>query len=502
MAFDIIKADKIRDGEIPPFEIGTLEPVYTHQAVASSFLYEGGRCLNLDEMGVGKTIEALGAAWLESTESVVKAVVLTPSAVQHQWAAEVEKFLGWKTIVIEGSKAHRDNQYNYFNELSDNVVLITHYATPVKDEQHFVKLNATTLILDEVTMAKNPETKIHKLLQSVKYKYNRVYGFTGTPITLSLGDIYWIFTLLGVDGVVGSFEEEVLPYLETQTVSVKGRKFSSVVSATGFEELSAKLAPYIIRRTLAEVIPPETEHELGIISAQKPKLKVVPLNYDQHQQQVFQSLKQDANRLTKTGSYKPLEMYQNFLQAASSPALIREDYTFQSPKELWLLETLRSSNEKVVVFVRYLCYLYILERALKDNNFDYVTISGNETSEEKDIHKKEFIEHSSKRVMFITGAGKFGLNLQTATHLVFLDVPYNPADVLQYIGRVYRLGQMKDVTVSMVFLKNTLEEDNFRKLYKRQAVLDEFFDTEDAKMYKLEGSFVRGFLEKDYTKLE
>ena len=102
MAFDIIKADKIRDGEIPPFEIGTLEPVYTHQAVASSFLYEGGRCLNLDEMGVGKTIEALGAAWLESTESVVKAVVLTPSAVQHQWAAEVEKFLGWKTIVIEG----------------------------------------------------------------------------------------------------------------------------------------------------------------------------------------------------------------------------------------------------------------------------------------------------------------------------------------------------------------------------------------------------------------
>ena len=51
-------------------------------------------------------------------------------------------------------------------------------------------------------------------------------------------------------------------------------------------------------------------------------------------------------------------------------------------------------------------------------------------------------------------------------------------------------------------MENTIEEDIFRKLNKRQSVLDEFFDTDMAKLFIRPQPYVWGFLEKDYKCLD
>ena len=94
------------------------------------------------------------------------------------------------------------------------------------------------------------------------------------------------------------------------------------------------------------------------------------------------------------------------------------------------------------------------------------------------------------------------MNLQIAQTFIFLDIPYNPADILQMINRIYRYGQLGRVNVLLTFMENTIEEDIFRKLNKRQSVLDEFFDTDMAKLFIRPQPYVWGFLEKDYKCLD
>ena len=85
----------------------------------------------------------------------------------------------------------------------------------------------------------------------------------------------------------------------------------------------------------------------------------------------------------------------------------------------------------------------------------------------------------------MTGAGKFGLNLQVSDTILFLDIPYTPSDVFQYIGRVLRTGQTKNVDVYFFYMLNTPEEDLFDSLRRKQEEIDLFFRTSKAQLFDL-----------------
>lgn len=55
-------------------------------------------------------------------------------------------------------------------------------------------------------------------------------------------------------------------------------------------------------------------------------------------------------------------------------------------------------------------------------------------------------------------AGNLGLNMVAATHVVLLDLWWNPTTEDQAIDRAHRIGQTRPVTVSRLTIKNTIEE--------------------------------------------
>ncbi|WP_428374373.1 helicase-related protein [Lichenicoccus sp.] len=64
-----------------------------------------------------------------------------------------------------------------------------------------------------------------------------------------------------------------------------------------------------------------------------------------------------------------------------------------------------------------------------------------------------------RRTRFLsTDAGSTGLNLQHASTLVNMDLPWNPAVLEQRIARIHRLGQKRPVRVSNFVAKGTIEE--------------------------------------------
>jgi superfamily II DNA/RNA helicase len=61
------------------------------------------------------------------------------------------------------------------------------------------------------------------------------------------------------------------------------------------------------------------------------------------------------------------------------------------------------------------------------------------------------------RVFVSTDAGGVGLNLQNASLMVNLDMPWNPAILEQRVGRIYRMGQTENVTVINMVATETIE---------------------------------------------
>ncbi len=62
-------------------------------------------------MGLGKTVQTMGAAHMLWKQGKVKKVlVICPSSLKYQWSSEIEKFLGHTNIVIDGKNTKEKNK--------------------------------------------------------------------------------------------------------------------------------------------------------------------------------------------------------------------------------------------------------------------------------------------------------------------------------------------------------------------------------------------------------
>src|SRR6185312_9237855 len=71
---------------------------------------------------------------------------------------------------------------------------------------------------------------------------------------------------------------------------------------------------------------------------------------------------------------------------------------------------------------------------------------------------ERFRDDPNCQVFLSTDAGSTGLNLQHASTLVNMDLPWNPAVLEQRIARIHRIGQAQPVRVINFVAKGTIEE--------------------------------------------
>ena len=80
------------------------------------------------------------------------------------------------------------------------------------------------------------------------------------------------------------------------------------------------------------------------------------------------------------------------------------------------------------------------------------------------------------RVSLSTDAGSTGLNLQVASTIINLDLPWNPAVLEQRIARIYRLGQKRNIQVVNLVAKDTIEEQMIGKLRFKTSMFEGVLD--------------------------
>ncbi|MBU6473916.1 MAG: SWF/SNF helicase family protein, partial [Alphaproteobacteria bacterium] len=113
---------------------------------------------------------------------------------------------------------------------------------------------------------------------------------------------------------------------------------------------------------------------------------------------------------------------------------------------------------KAVVFSQWTRTHDIVIRRLNARKIDYVSFHGGVPSEKRPALIERFRHDPDCRVFLSTDAGSTGLNLQHASTLVNMDLPWNPAVLEQRIARIHRMGQARPVRIINFVAKGTIEE--------------------------------------------
>ena len=144
----------------------------------------------------------------------------------------------------------------------------------------------------------------------------------------------------------------------------------------------------------------------------------------------------------------------------SSYLLDQTDDQSTKPEEFATLlsEMLETPGTKVVVFSQWLRMHELIERRLKEKEIGYVLFHGGVPGNKRKDLIDRFRDDPNCRVFLATDAGGVGLNLQFASAVVNLDMPWNPAVLEQRIGRVHRLGQKRPVQVVNFVSQGTIEQ--------------------------------------------
>ncbi|MFP7300096.1 DEAD/DEAH box helicase [Neobacillus niacini] len=139
-------------------------------------------------------------------------------------------------------------------------------------------------------------------------------------------------------------------------------------------------------------------------------------------------------------------------------------------------------NEKIVIFATYLGTVEMLaEEIERDYPGQGVTVLKGGDHGAKVASEKRFRRADGPKVLISTAAGREGINLQFSRVLFNFDLPWNPMDVEQRIGRIHRYGQKHTAQVYNLVLSDTIEgkiylllDEKLKEIARTLGKVDEF----------------------------
>jgi len=421
--------------------------LYAYQCEGALFAAKAGRCLIADDMGLGKTIQAMAAAEILARHADVRRVlVICPTSLKHQWQGEIAKFTDRLATVVQGPKTARRQLY-----ATDSFYTIVNYDVVHRDLEAIAAERFDLIVLDEAQRIKNWKTRAAKTVKQLDSDY--AFVLTGTPLENRLEELHSIVEFVDRHRLGPMFR-----FLAThQHVNEDGR----VVGYQKLNDVSRTLEPILVRRTKESVLKelperlekrffvPMTDQQMDLHAENREVVARIV-----HKWRRYGYLSEiDQRRLTCA--------LQNMRMSCNSTYLLdkQTDHGFKADELASLLEeVLENPGTKVVIFSQWLRMHELIVRRLERRKLQHVLFHGGVPSPKRKGLVNRFSEDPDCRLFLSTDAGGVGLNLQHASMVANMDMPWNPAVLEQRIGRVHRLGQSRPVRVVHFIAQGTIEE--------------------------------------------
>jgi SNF2 family DNA or RNA helicase len=397
--------------------------------------WNAGACL-ADEMGLGKTLQSI-AVLLQRAEKG-PALVVCPVSLIGNWTSEVARFA--PSLHVTTLAATTGGRRETLQALRNGDLLITSYGLLQSEDKLFAEYNFATIILDEAHVIKNNATKTSKATMHLKGAFR--IALTGTPLQNHLGEIWNLFNFIN-PGLLGSLQHFNDTFVKSPDEQTR-------------KHLKKLIAPFMLRRTKAAVtdeLPPKTEI-----------VKRVSLSPEEAA--FYEALRRQAvrNLESEEGGAKHIQVLAEITrlrQACCNPQLVDPHTTIASTKLatfLDLVNELRESGHKILVFSQFVTHLAIVRKALDAQAICYQYLDGATPTKERQKRVNAFQNGEGELFLISLKAGGLGLNLTAADYVIHLDPWWNPAVEDQASDRAHRIGQTRPVTIYRLVAENTIEE--------------------------------------------
>ncbi len=456
--------------------------LYPYQKEGILFAFRVGKAIIADEMGLGKTIQAIGTAELLRKERLISTVlILCPTSLKYQWKKEIERFTDSTVLVVEGNHLQRKAQYK-----SEEFYKIVSYNSACNDIKIMGSLHTDLLIMDEVQRLKNWNTQIAKAGRRIESPYT--VALSGTPLENKLDELYSIMQLVDQYclGPYYKFQEEtqIKDNLTGKLTGYKNlNKSGEKLTSSLLRRRKRDVALQLPERTNKVLFVPMTKEQRGMHEDFQWSVSMLVTKWKQHR---FLS-ETDRKRLLLLLSQMRMVCDSTYILDQKS----RHDTKIEETMQI-LHNVIESGDEKVVIFSQWERMTRLVAQELDKLEIRYEYLHGAIPSKERKNLVENFTEMAESRVFLSTDAGSTGLNLQVASILINLDLPWNPAVLEQRIARIYRIGQKSNIQVINMVASDTIEERMLSTLNFKsslfEGVLDNGEDTiflEDSKLDKI-----------------
>lgn len=474
---DIIEMGYGADND-PAFENLVKTKLFLFQKEGVRFAAEKGRCIIADDMGLGKTVQAIAAAELLKKEMAISTVfIICPTSLKYQWKSEIEKFTGQVAWVVEGNPEKRKEQY-----LNDSFYKIVSYNMAVNDIEDINASSPDLFILDEAQRIKNLKARISQHIKKLRSPYTFV--LTGTPLENKLEELYSIVQFVN-PYILGPFFRFMNDH---RIVDERGR-------VTGYRNLNSIgqiLSETMIRRRKKEVIeqlPERMDKVLYVPMTEKQRTL-----HDEYQHSVAQLI----SKWRRQGSLNEkdrqrLMILLNTMRMVCDSTFLVDQKTRYDTKIGELMNILEEffgvGEEKVVIFSQWERMTRIVAHELDAHGIKYEHLHGGIPGSSRGKLFDNFNNNRECKVFLSTDVGGFGLNLQTASLLINLDIPWNQAILEQRIARIYRLGQKRNVSIISMVSTATIEHKMLGVLNFKKGLAEGILDQGDNTIFMEESRF-------------
>ncbi len=413
------------------------------------------RVLLADEVGLGKTIEALLILHrLLLTGRVENALVLVPPALVHQWLAEA--YLRFHLVFhVMGDDTYGGDMIDAESEsLSEQLSSAQLFICPIgiDVDKELAQTPWDIAIVDEAHHLE-PGSTGFSLVAQIAHQTQHVILLSATPDRNGEHAHFQRLALLDPSRFhdMEAYYREAKTYRELATVAecLQQGETLSAADRTLLQErlphadLDAALASDDLksqRQLLARLLD---VHGLGRVIFRNVRARIPGFP-----RRVAQTIEWQGGDLTA--------LRREFLADIGRDPTFAMSSATEDPRTAWLAEFLAAhAGEKVLVLCADRNKVEAFVQALATPQRKVARFHEAMGSIERDRQAAYFLDEDGPQVVISSAVGAEGRNFQVARHLVLFDLPLQADRLEQAIGRVDRIGQGFEVYIYAIAVEGT-----------------------------------------------
>jgi SWI/SNF-related matrix-associated actin-dependent regulator 1 of chromatin subfamily A len=467
---------------------------FPFQKAGIDYMLRRQSSLLADDMGIGKTIEAIGV--INADETIKTVLVISPATLKLNWQREMGRWLVRPVkIGIADTKVVPMPADGY------NVV-ITNYEAVGKTNKKLSSIQWDLLIIDEAHYLKNMKTvRYQSIMGTVVAKkegaicYDRIQArrkifTTGTPIVNCPAELWPLISAVDPE----KWNQKTFWYYHKRYCNVQagryGTDFKGAASQERLEELQVILRERcMIRRMKSEVLT-----ELP------PKIRqVVELEYNENDGVVKAALTHEKEYQDRINNDEG--MIEMAAQAELAKATDNDDeyktaiecmskansYRFEEMARIrhetavakipYAIEYLKEQLEvvpKAVVFFHHHEVGLAFQKAW---SLESVLIYGEVNLEDRQAAVDRFQSDPACKLAVVSiKAGGLGITLTAASHVYVVELPWTPGDLSQAEDRLHRISQADVVNVYHLVLRESIDVKMAATIISKQKIIEAALD--------------------------